>query len=122
MEDTALRLAETLYSQNNFEAVLRVLGKVVKNNPQCDLAFQIMAATLVDLGRFKDAVKAASRAIQINSAEQRNWFTLGTAHYYLFQFGPAIEAFQRTSELEGDKKVHAMFSVFYCKQMVCFLY
>jgi|SRR5579872_597095 len=101
-----------IYSQQkNFNEVQQVLEYLVRHNPQNDSYLTQLGATLIRRRRFKEAIEAYRRALEINDLVPVRYVNTALCYDALGKFPEARDNFQKALDLDPANVQYLMLLV-----------
>lgn len=87
----------------NYQEAENALKKVVKINPNNDLAWSKLCVLYRNINNNSEALKSINRAIEIDSTDAQYWFNKGDTLFWLGNFNESILCFDNAIELDPDE-------------------
>jgi tetratricopeptide (TPR) repeat protein len=87
----------------NYQEAENALKKVVKINPNNDLAWNKLCVLYRNINNNSEALKSINRAIEIDSTNAQYWFNKGDTLFWSGNFEESIICFDNAIELDPDE-------------------
>jgi tetratricopeptide (TPR) repeat protein len=107
LADALLRQARVTGNAGLASRAEIALQKVLARDPQHYHARRMLAAVHLAQHRFRDAIRAAERCLQVRSDDAWPYGVAGDAHLELGDYDAAFDAFDRMLELRPDAAAYA---------------
>lgn len=99
-EETLLLRGKIALQQKQYQAALWHFNDVLARYPKSAAALDDMASTLIQVGKYKEALEAAQQAIRLNPRYAPAHNSAGSALYSLGNFAEALTQFAKSTELD----------------------
>ena len=110
LADALLRLTRVTGNAGLAMRAEAVLAQILAHDPEHYQARRLLAAVYLSQHRFRDAIGAAERCLQVRADDSWSYGVVGDAHLELGDYDRAFAAFDRMLELRPDAAGYARVS------------
>lgn len=85
--------------EKKFEEAKNIYESILENDPSCIEAWNNLGVTLCEIDQYRRALDAYNE-IKVNNRTAKTWYNISLAHYYLRDFGQALNCINKALELD----------------------
>lgn len=102
--------SDLYYKQMKFKEAIKILKKILSQNPENEIAWYNMGVSYMKLKDYKKAIKCYENAIEIKPKYYDAWNNLGVSYNNLKEYKKAIECWKKAIKI-NPQDYHAWFNL-----------